>query len=154
MYYLITWTYSIQPFKIHALFPAWRELCILCSYPAYMNPKIKTVLHLYTHEAGAASEVADFPTEKGRHFTGLSLFQSCYVKNAKTWTRNSAPSAWNSRQHQSWNCGNKHLSMVSHEINTTAVEETLHMRWEQSKEKGSKDSKNNVIAILPLSLII
>lgn len=93
MYYLPSWIYLIELFKIHAFFPAWRGLYILCSYSAYMTPRIKNCLYIYIHSwswCSLCSYRLQACSEKGRHFIGTSLFQSCCLKNVETWTCNSA----------------------------------------------------------------
>lgn len=157
MYYLPSWIYLIELFKIHAFYPAWRGLYILCSYSTYMTPRIKNCLYIYIHSwswCSLCSYRLQACSEKGRHFIGTLLFQSCCLKNVETWTCNSAPSAWYSRQYQSWDCGTKHFSTVWHEINTSAIGGSLLMRLEQSTERVPGSAKIICDCFLPPSLII
>lgn len=82
MYYLISWIYLIELLKIHAFFPAWRGLCILCSYSAYTAPRIKSVFtFIYAHEAGAASAVTD-----SRHaLRREDISVACHYFKAAVW---------------------------------------------------------------------
>lgn len=129
---------------MHAFFPAWRGLCMLCSYSAYMTPRIKTAFTFtYTHEAGAASAVTD--SRRARRREDISL--ACHYIKVAVWRMWKPEHATllhlrDTQEHQSWgDCGTQHLSKVSHEINPNAMGGSLVMRLEHSMERVPGSAK-------------
>ena len=121
-----------------------REGCVFMFLLCLRDSQNKNCLHIYIHSwswCSLCSYRLQTCSEKGRHLIGMSLFQSCCLKNVETWTCNPAPSAWYSRQHQSWDCGTKLLSTVSRETNPSALGGSLLMRLEQSMERVSGSAK-------------